>query len=130
LVTHCTVDTETNYDAVCINYLFTVIFSSVTVMLTRESLRIRVKNDTETLLQPLQCFASASDTQCELTTVCKKSMHTCLSVFFLTVILLDGRESWVIYSSSTFLPNSFVSPLKIRTIHLKYANYRSLGRCG
>jgi len=42
-----------------------------------------------------------------------------MSVFFLTVILLDGRESWVIYSSSAILPNSFVSPLQTRTIHFK-----------
>jgi len=90
-------------------------------MLTRESLRIRVKTATETLPQPLQCFASASDTQCELTTdkKKKKKRHAHMSVFFLTAILVDGRESWVIYSSSTILPNGFVSPLQIRTIRFK-----------
>ena len=45
-------------------------------MLTRESLRIRVKTTTKALLQLLQCFASASDTQCELTTASQKKMHT------------------------------------------------------
>ena len=97
-------------------------------MLTRESLRIRVKTATKTLLQLLQCLASASDTQCELTTD-KKKTHAHMSVFFLTVILLNGRESWVIYSSSTILPNSFVSPLQIRIIHLKHASYRTWRRC-
>jgi hypothetical protein len=53
-----------------------------------------------------------------------------MSLFFLTVILLGGRESWVIYSSSTILPNSPVSPLQKRIIHLKYESYRTLQRCG
>jgi hypothetical protein len=95
-------------------------------MLTRVSLRIRVKTASKTLLQPLQCFASASDTQRELMTEKKSCTHVSLRV----VILLDGRESWVIYSSSTILLNSFVSSLQMRTVHLKDASFRFTRRYG